>query len=258
MNSPYSTEENEAGYIRFLKSEHFVMIALTAISIPMMVHTANLLIRVSYVKNYFYAYFFAAAFDTAMLLFAIKGRKGQAGSMVVIVFFVNIFYFYMDTATKYLSEDLLRLIITTLLSLISPLMLHSFVSFFSDMIQEKSEKMKLIERAYQLEKQLAVANGELQEQKEQFDKVKEALRQAELARVEVKDNARPKQSTVISMIPRVPPARVTQSLSCSLCNRKSENSVSFNYMKKNCKETGCVKDEHMGIVEKDEQAITAS
>lgn len=238
MLQNHTIESREAAYIRFLKSEHFVMIVLVCISIPMMVHTAHLLVSVSSVKSYWYAYFYAAGFDTAMFLFAIKGRKNFAVTMGGILFLTNLAFFNLDLFGRYLSADGIQLAVTTIISLTSPIILHSFVSFFAEKLANTNRVMELHTANYALEKEKNQLKEQIKAMLEEMNNLKTDIDKARLESANRSTIDDPKlQTTSDDDAAKVQLKTITSpngKLQCNLCKIEFTNSAHENYTRRKC------------------------
>lgn len=147
-------------FIEFLRSEVFVLFTFLAITLPLMWHTAYLLLQVSAIHNSLYAWFFAFGFDLAIFTFAINGRKSEASMLAIGVFVLNICFFNLETLyalfgeTKVAKEQLVRLVVTLIISGMGSYIVHSYVVFFNDKIGLRDRIQEFYKQIYQHEKEI--------------------------------------------------------------------------------------------------------
>lgn len=164
----------ESKFVAFFRSEVYIMLTLITITIPVMVHTANLLLQLSSVQNPYYAFFFAFGFDLAIFTFAVNGRKRAAGGLALIVLFLNICYFNLDLFYENYGISQVKLIITIVLASSTAFILHSYVMFFNN-IQEKKDRMLELETdSYKKSDRINELEGLVNRKQSEVDKLKVA------------------------------------------------------------------------------------
>jgi len=153
---------HERGFIRFFRSEYFVLITFVLIIAPLMMHTAHLLLQVSSIQSEVYAYFFAISFDLAIFAFSINGRRPQATGLAFIVFTLNICFFNLGPLGDMLGDPrLVRLFVTVIISAAGSWIVHSYVVFFNEKIGERRVVSEWRSRYHEKERQVATIEAKV-------------------------------------------------------------------------------------------------
>jgi hypothetical protein len=158
MEDQYRKTE-KAGFKAWLRTDDFVLLTIVAILIPLMVHTANVLLQISMVKNIYYAYFFAFAFDLAIFVHALNGQLRAAAGLAFIVFLLNVAYFNLDTFNNHANPEVVKFCISTILAGASAYLVHSYVEMFYYKQEKENDDRKLWE-------QIKGLKGTIEEQKQ--------------------------------------------------------------------------------------------
>lgn len=148
----------------YFQSDYFKLITLIALLVPMMVHTANLLLQLSVIKNPWYAYFFAFAFDLGIFVFSINGRTNVAVGLGFIVFLLNVCFFNLPYFYTQFGESQVKLAITIIISGSAAFILKYYVNFFNK--KEEHEIEDLTNEKYALQNKiqiLEIGNNNLQQ-----------------------------------------------------------------------------------------------
>lgn len=148
-------EAKEKGFKEWLRSENFVLITLFSILIPLMVHTATLLLQVSMVKNVYYAYFFAFGLDLAIFMHAIHGHQRAAAGLAFIVFLTNMAFYNLDTFNKHLEPEWVKLCVTLIFAGTSAYLVHSYVEIYSYKNDSEEEQVNLYAQIKQLKQKIS-------------------------------------------------------------------------------------------------------
>ncbi|HEV8514581.1 MAG TPA: hypothetical protein VGQ59_14965 [Cyclobacteriaceae bacterium] len=246
MNTPekeITKSDHPTGIVGFLMSSNFVLITLFAITIPLMVHTANLLLRVSLIQNEYYAYFFAFAFDLAIFTHAINGHRAAATGLAFIVFILNLCFFNLDTFYAHWSPEWVKFGVTFVLSGSGAYILHSYVMMFHANQQYTDELATTTEAYNKRGIEVRELIQELNQRKKEMDEMKRN-HVDELKKI-TSDNNR-SLTPVVELVPEAISAestekKTTSKFYCDLCKRKSMSQQSFDTMKTYCNETGCDK-----------------
>ena len=166
MEDQYKKTE-KTGFKAWLRTDYFVLLTIVAILIPLMVHTANVLLQISMVKNIYYAYFFAFAFDLAIFVHALNGQLRAADGLAFIVFLLNVAYFNLDTFNNHANPEVVKFCISTILAGASAYLVHSYVEMFYYKQEKENDDRKLWE-------QIKALKGTVSHQEEAIASSKEA------------------------------------------------------------------------------------
>jgi hypothetical protein len=242
----------------FLKSEVFALVCVFVLTIPLMVHTANLLLSMSMIKWQPYAYFFAFGIDLAILVHAINGHERSAAGLAFIVILLNIAYYNLETFNRHFDPDWVKFWITTLLAVTSGFLVHSYVTIFSAKQEaEKSEK-DIYGKLRELREQVATRDSEL----DQFKKDREQLlvvqallteKEKQLADMEAKANQKESMMAIEAKTDEVPMRVIEQpkKFNCNMCGRRSVDEISFKAQIQYCeKKTKCPHQNQMTELDK--------
>lgn len=165
---------NEGTLVALIRSEKWKVLTFFAITIPMLIHTQHLMMKVSgfhfdlfpYDEE-LYALFFAVGFDLAMITFAVNGRENEASVLAWIVFIFNAFflnYDYLmaigDIPPPY-APIVVKVIINLTIAGTASWIVHSYVQIYVEGIKEQKLSSQFIEKAYSLEKQLSSKDKEI-------------------------------------------------------------------------------------------------
>jgi hypothetical protein len=252
--------------IAFLRSEIFVLITFVAITFPLMWHTAELLLRVSTIHNSVYAWFFAFGFDLAIFTFAINGRRAQATGLAFGVCVINICFFNLETMYVYFNAQSIgaqltvRFVVTGILSVMGSYIVHSYVVFFNDRLEEASdydnllkscgesqmEVTNLSKEVYQLKK----VKSEYESLKLEADKMNLQNQQLSKQNEELLETLRPSQTDITNLISSagvkeydaalVPFTRDGEKISCNGgCKKTYANMDEYSRISKWCQLEPC-------------------
>lgn len=152
----------------FFRSPYWIGLTFMCITFGLMLHTAGLVLRITNIEavwwaKWAYAFIFAFGFDSAILFFALTGRKVEAGNLVVSAFFINVCFFnlnflYAITGGGEVTPQMwVNLIISILISGVASFIVHSYTSFFSDKLSDRDEKWALYKQVDDLKLQLKEA-----------------------------------------------------------------------------------------------------
>lgn len=160
--------------VSFFRSEVYIMLTLITITIPVMVHTANLLLQLSSVQSPYYAFFFAFGFDLAIFTFAVNGRKKAAGGLALIVLFLNICYFNLDLFYSNYGIAPVKLVITIVLASSTAFILHAYVMFFNNIQSRRDMLADLETETYKKSDRINELEGIVNRKQAELDKLKQA------------------------------------------------------------------------------------
>lgn len=151
--------------LRFFQSKAFKLVTLVSLLIPMIIHTATLLLELSVVKSKWYAYFFAFAFDLGIFAFSINGKIKLSVGLAFIVFFLNVCFFNLPYFYEIYGQNHVKLAITIIISGSSAFILKNYVNFFNKgeqvaMENLEEEKLVLTGKLEALENRVSRINAE--------------------------------------------------------------------------------------------------
>ena len=244
-NTTSSTKVNQIGFVGFLRSERFILLTCFVFTIPLMVHTANLLIQVSMVKSIYYAYFFAFGFDLAIFTFAINGHRRAAAGMMFVVFFLNIFYFNLYTfyipISQWTIKEWVNLSVTVVISFAASYCLHAYVTMYADKQDQIDEVALWQESSRKKNQELIEANHTISKLEKEVDLLKAALYKYQtIAPAPVVKG----ESSVVSLVQLIETvlnlseAEKKSKLKCTECNKSAFTARALEQIKREC---GCLK-----------------
>jgi hypothetical protein len=228
------------GYKAWLRTDDFVFITIVSMLIPLMVHTANLLLQISIVQNVYYAYFFAFAFDLGIFVHAIHGNDRVSTGLAFIVFLLNIAFFNLTTFNEYFSPQGVKLIISTLISGTAAYLIHSYVEMYFHKQRQEKDDMRIWE---QLKHQKEV----IESQGQQLEKYKGI--ENELAVLKAETKAKERGLSILENIttkPTVLPMPKTTGTgppmklySCGTCAKRVAGAEAYEIMANSCYRKDC-------------------
>jgi hypothetical protein len=208
--------------------------------IPLMVHTANLLLQISIVQNVYYAYFFAFAFDLGIFVHAIHGNDRVSTGLAFIVFLLNIAFFNLTTFNEYFSPQGVKLIISTLVSGTAAYLIHSYVEMYFHKQRQERDDMRIWEQLKQ-QKEVIESQGQ---QLEGYRGI-----EAELAVLKAETKARERVLSTLGNItagPTVEPVPKTSGAghplklySCGTCGKRVAGAEAYEIMANSCYRKDC-------------------
>lgn len=209
---------------KIAESQNLVFFSLFIILIPIMMHTAHLLLSVSIIKSEFYAYFFAIGFDLAIFIFAAHGRTTAAGGIAVIVFILNASVLNLDTLNNQFNPALVKLIITTILASTSAWILHSYVMMFNEQKTERNKIMDLYASIHQKDIEINKLKTEIDNIKANNKKYEEEIQKL------THQNNTANQKTTNAFVSETF-IQLDDRVICKLCNNTFENIEKYNHYK---------------------------
>jgi len=160
-------ENSASKWVAYLRSEKWVLSTFVFITIPLIIHTQHLILKVTGLSfdlfpydEELYALFFALGFDLAMITFAINGRTSEATGLAFIVFLFNAFFLNFDylyninAITDSTAQIFIKVFISIAVAGTASWIVHSYVQFFNDIIGQREEKYKMFGQVESLKKQL--------------------------------------------------------------------------------------------------------
>lgn len=153
----------------FLKGEYSALAVFIAMVIPVMIHTKSLLLKITNVESSafeleLYAWFFAAAFDCSIFMFAVDGKKKASAYFALMCFVVGFMFWNMDILfIEFWAVDAnpgalwARLIIGTLWSGFSAYLLFYTAELFAERMNRKEESQAVVEAARPLRNRPSVS-----------------------------------------------------------------------------------------------------
>lgn len=162
-----NSKENTSKWVEFLRSEKWVAITFVFITIPLIVHTQHLMLKVTgfhfdlfpYDEE-LYALLFALGFDLAMITFAVNGKETEATGLAFIVFLFNSFFLNYDflinlSGVKEPGAQLaVKIFINVSIAGTASWIVHRYVSFFNELIGAKENKYEMYAKVESLKKEL--------------------------------------------------------------------------------------------------------
>lgn len=228
------------GYKAWLRTDDFVFVTIVSMLIPLMVHTANLLLQISVVQNVYYAYFFAFAFDLGIFVHAIHGNDRVSTGLAFIVFLLNIAFFNLTTFNEYFSPQGVKLIISTLVSGTAAYLIHSYVDMYFHKQRQERDDMRIWEQLKQ-QKEVIESQGQ---QLERYRGI-----EAELAVLKAETKAKERvlsalgntaASPTVEPVPKTPGAGHTLKLySCGTCGKRVAGAEAYEIMANSCYRKDC-------------------
>jgi len=226
------------GYKAWLRTDDFVFVTIVSMLIPLMVHTANLLLQISIVQNVYYAYFFAFAFDLGIFVHAIHGNDRVSTGLAFIVFLLNIAFFNLTTFNEYFSPQGVKLIISTLVSGTAAYLIHSYVEMYFHKQRQERDDMRIWEQLKQ-QKEVIESQGQ---QLEGYRGI-----EAELAVLKAETKARERVLSTLGNItagPTVEPVPKTSGhplklFSCGTCGKRVAGAEAYEIMANSCYRKDC-------------------
>lgn len=134
---------------RLLKNEWLTLVVFICITIPLIIHTQQLLLRVTNFETEIpymaevYALFFAIAFDTSVFLFSINRMEKAMKTFAWIVFLINFLFFNLDIlfvalpASGNTASEVAQLVIGTLFSGVGAFLVYQCSEMLNKRISEK-------------------------------------------------------------------------------------------------------------------------
>jgi hypothetical protein len=234
LEQELSTKARKTDIKAFLKSEVFALVCVFVLTIPLMVHTANLLLSMSMIKWQPYAYFFAFGIDLAILVHAINGHERSAAGLAFIIILLNIAYYNLETFNKHFDPDWVKFWITTLLAVTSGFLVHSYVTIFSAKQEaEKSEK-DIYGKIRELRDQISSRDSELEQYKTDREKLislQAVLSEKEKQIFDLEGRLKEKGSAVpVEVKIEEVPMRVidnAKKFDCTMCGRRAADEKAF-------------------------------
>lgn len=178
-----ASQTNRTLLERIAESQNLVFFGVFVMLVPLMMHTANLLLSVSIIKDIWYAYFFAIGFDLAIFIFAAHGRLTAAGGIAFVVFLLNASVLNLDTLNAKFDPMIVKLLVTLVLSGTSAWILHSYVMMFNEKKTEQNKVMDLYKEIYAKDKQITSLSHQANENNALIKELTEKLQQAETVRL---------------------------------------------------------------------------
>lgn len=225
---------------KIAESQNLVFFSLFIILIPLMMHTAHLLLSVSIIKDTWYAYFFAIGFDLAIFIFAAHGRLAAAGGIAFIVFLLNASVLNLDTLYTRFDPLIVKLIITTILAGTSAWILHSYVMMFNERKTETSKIMDLHQSNHQKEIEINKLKKELENKISIIHEMENKIKELQIDNeVNKQINKIEKHSTSNGFVSETY-IQLEDRIICKLCNNSFENKEKYNHYKnKYCSVPAC-------------------
>jgi hypothetical protein len=168
-------EKSTSKWVLLLRSEKWVLLTFVFITVPLVIHTQHLLLKVTGLSfdlfpydEELYALFFALGFDLAMITFAINGRKNEATGLAFIVFLFNCFflnYGFLENIAGIqdsTAQLTIKIIINVAIAGTASWIVHSYVVFFNDIIGERETKYEMFGQIEKLKKELSESTAESQ------------------------------------------------------------------------------------------------
>ncbi|MEP2668967.1 MAG: hypothetical protein ABJH04_08225 [Cyclobacteriaceae bacterium] len=165
------TTSKESSIMRFIKSERWALIVFVAITIPLMVHTSHLIIRVSGLEfglfpgdDIIYSSFFAIGFDMAILTLAVRGRVADFGMITFLIFLFNAFFLnwnFINTLAEPIPT-VAMIFIRLVIAGTATWLVHAYVSFYVSQNKDQEKDWALYKQVDELKKQLDVKNKDAQ------------------------------------------------------------------------------------------------
>jgi hypothetical protein len=176
------SQPKEGTLVALIRSEKWKVLTFFAITIPMLIHTQHLMMKVSgfhfdlfpYDEE-LYALFFAVGFDLAMITFAVNGREKEASALAWIVFIFNAFFLNYDYLMAIgeipppYAPIIVKVIINLTIAGTASWIVHSYVQIYVEGIKEQKLSTQFIEKAYGLEKQISAKDKEILAIKSELD-----------------------------------------------------------------------------------------
>jgi|GEM_PF-5833855 hypothetical protein len=141
---------------RLIRSERWLLFTFFTITVPMMIHTQNLVLKVTGFHfdlfpydEQLYGLLFAIGFDLAMITFAVNGEERAVGGLAVIVFlmnaiFLNFEYLYnIETVTDTGRQIAVKVLISLLIAGAASWIIHMYVMFYVNLIGQHRKTIEL-------------------------------------------------------------------------------------------------------------------
>ena len=246
MNPENHSTDTRSLLEKFGESQNLVFFGVFIILIPLMMHTANLLLSVSIIKNEYYAYFFAVGFDLAIFIFAAHGRMVSAGGIAFVVFLLNVSFLNLETLNLKFDPLWVKFMVTLVLSISSAWILHSYVVLFNDKKSSRDELKDLKYLKYNQEEEIGklkatiiqlqgkVKEGEeLAKEAEIFKRSLELekLREQEREKMSISQNSEKDEDSILF---------IGNSVLCKHCQISFDSKEKYEtFSSKHCHQTNC-------------------
>lgn len=231
--------QNRTFLERIAESQNLVFFGVFVMLIPLMMHTANLLLSVSIIKNTWYAYFFAIGFDLAIFIFAAHGRLTAAGGIAFVVFLLNASVLNLDTLNAKFDPMLVKLMVTLVLSGTSAWILHSYVMMFNEKKTERNKVMDLHQQIFERDKQITAMQNEAQHNKQIIEELTGKLKDIETIQLATEIAKKSSKETITKEVD----SRcviVGSNVVCRFCQNSFDSKDKFNmYTEKFCTRKEC-------------------
>ncbi|MCA6431880.1 MAG: hypothetical protein IM613_20810 [Cytophagales bacterium] len=179
-------------WVQFLRSEKWVAITFVFITVPLIIHTQHLMLRVTgfhfdlfpYDEE-LYALLFALGFDLAMITFAVNGKENEATGLAFIVFLFNSFFLNYDFlinisgVTEPGAQLAVKIFINVSIAGTASWIVHRYVSFFNELIGAKQHKFELYGKVEALKQELASEIAKVKGLEEENKRISAELKDSE-------------------------------------------------------------------------------
>lgn len=232
-------QNKESGLIRFFRGDNFVFITFFTMIVPLMKHTAHLLLTVSSIKESWYSILYAFSFDLSIFFVAMHGKRSAAIGLAIVVFVVNICFFNLESLYHIFgNERLVRLVVTIVISGAAAWIIHSYANHFL----EKIKRLSLVEE------QNKEAIYKERQSKRLEAEIAKANKRSEEVQLMVEDLAR--RYSRSGMVPDLnSQGDVTFPFTCKGCGQTVLTEKSFDVMIRYCKQGVCMFKQHTVIPE---------
>lgn len=231
---------------KFGESQNLVFFGVFIILIPLMMHTANLLLNVSIIQNEFYAYFFAIGFDLAIFIFAAHGRMVSAGGIAFVVFLLNLSFLNLETLNLKFDPLWVKFLVTLVLSISSAWILHSYVVLFNDKKNTRDELKELKYLKYNQEAEIGKLKSTISQLNQKVKEGEEQAKEAEIFKRSLElEKAREQEITKVVLTHKSELEDdsilfIGNSVLCKKCQTTFDSKEKYDtYSSKHCHLTNC-------------------